>query len=500
MFRVLTTFLTATGLALALCLVLEVVVGDSITRASLAPRDLALRLLGYLLILLFWFAFSWRPWLAGLTLVISVTALIFVSRAKRSVIGEPLLFSDFALLPQVPRHPQLYYIPPLWHPRVSIPVLVTLGATALWYRTEPSVLPAATVPRVLALLGLPLLLGLLAWAAPRPPLARRVTRWFPRPDLEGDVARVGLPASLLGYTARAFAGSEPVPGPPVLPPGPGDDVVVVIQLESFIDPERLGGPSLPVMELFRSRAAQYGRLQVPAHGAYTMRSEHAVLTGRPSETLGFGRYDPYTSRSGDEPTSLARLARGRGYETLFLHPFHRNFFRRAQVMETFGFSDIMMEEAFAGAERVGPYVGDVALGERLLAEVGARRTPLLLFCVTMENHGPWKPGRLPGIDDPQAQYMHHVVHTGQMVEAVLAGLERLAGERGQTMTLCVFGDHAPSLPACTPGFGGRTTDYALFRFGRPVEPPRRLDITADALGRELRGAIATAPADSAAAT
>ena len=497
------TFLIATGLALAVCLALEVFAGDSITRASLAPRDLALRILGYLLILLFWFEFSWRPWLAGLTCVITVAALIVVSRAKRSVIGEPLLFSDFALLPQVPRHPQLYYIPPLWDPRISAPVLLTLAATILWYRTEPSVLPAATLPRIAALLGLPLGLGLIAWAAPRPPLGRMIARWFPRPDLEADVARAGLPASLLGYTARALAGSEPVPEPPVLPPGAGDDVVVVIQLESFIDPERLDGPALPAMELFRTRAAQFGRLRVPAHGAYTMRSEHALLTGCPSDALGFGRYDPYTARSGDEPTSLARLARGRGYETLFLHPFHRDFFRRAQVMEAFGFTDLVMGEAFEDAPRVGPYVGDVALGERLLAEVGARRRPLLLFCVTMENHGPWKPGRLPGIDDPQAQYLHHVAHTGQMVENVAAGLEALAGERGETITLCVFGDHAPSLPSCKPGFGDRTTDYALFRFGHPLAPtvaPRRVDLTADALGRGLRGALAAEPADISAGT
>ena len=229
-----------------------------------------------------------------------------------------------------------------------------------------------------------------------------------------------------------------------------------------------------------------------------MRSEHAVLTGRPSDSLGFGRYDPYTARSGDEPTSLARLARGRGYETLFLHPFHRDFFRRAKVMEAFGFSDLVMGEAFAEAPRVGPYVGDIALGERLLAEVRARRTPLFLFCVTMENHGPWKPGRLPGLDDPQAQYLHHVAHTGRMVEDLVAGLGAVARERSQTITLCVFGDHAPSLPSCKPGFGGRTTEYALFRFGRPEAAPQRVDITADALGRTLRGSLAPAPADIAA--
>jgi hypothetical protein len=496
----LTTFLIATGLALAVCLVLEAFAGDSITRASLAPRDLGLRLLGYLLVLLFWFTFSWRPWLAGLTCVITVAILIVVSRAKRSVIGEPLLFSDFALLPQVPRHPQLYYIPPLWDPRISVPVLLTLAATAYWYRTEPSVLPAATLPRILCVLGLPLLLGLLVKAAPHPPLAGLIARWFPDPDLEADVARVGLPASLLGYTARALAGGGPEPEAPALPSGPGDDVVVVIQLESFVDPERLGGAPLPAMALIRARAAQYGRLAVPAHGAYTMRSEHAVLTGRPSESLGFGRYDPYTARSGDEPTSLARLARARGYGTLFLHPFHRDFFRRARVMEAFGFADLVMGEAFADAPRVGPYVGDIALGARLLAEVRARRAPLFLFCVTMENHGPWKPGRLPDIDDPQAQYLHHVTHTGRMVEDLVDGLEVVARERGQAITLCVFGDHAPSLPACKPGFGGRTTEYALFRFGRPHGAPRRVDIAADALGRELRGALATAPADIAAGT
>ena len=494
------TFLIATALVLGLCLVLEVFAGDSIGPARLAPRDLILRLLGYLLILLFWFEFSWRPWLAGLTCLITVAALIVVSRAKRSVIGEPLLFSDFALLPQVPRHPQLYYIPPLWDPRISIPALLTVAATILWYWAEPSVLPAATLPRLAALAGLPLLLVLLVWAAPRPPLARLIARWFPRPDLEADVARVGLPASLLGYTARALAGSAPTSETPTLPPGPGDDVVVVIQLESFIDPERLGGPPLPAMALFRTRAAQYGRLRVPAHGAYTMRSEHAVLTGCPSEALGFGRYDPYTARSGDEPTSLARLAHGRGYGTLFLHPFHRNFFRRAQVMEAFGFSDLVMGEAFVGAPQVGPYVGDIALGDRLLAEVRARHRPLLLFCVTMENHGPWKPGRLPGIDDPQAQYLHHVANTGRMVENLVAGLDVLAQERGETVTLCVFGDHAPSLPSCKPGFGDRTTEYALFRFGHPATAPCRVDLTADALGRELRGALATHPADIGART
>ncbi|MFD0935837.1 LTA synthase family protein, partial [Methylobacterium trifolii] len=274
----------------------------------------------------------------------------------------------------------------------------------------------------------------------------------------------------------------------VEPQAPGDGVVILVQLESFVDPERLGGPHLPLMDLIRARAVQYGRLRVPAHGAYTMRSEHAVLTGRGPESLGFGVYDPYLATGGREPTSLARIARANGYETRFVHPFHRDFFQRARVMEALGFQRLVMGEDFTEAARVGPYVGDVALGQRVLAEVRQRGGPLFLFCVTMENHGPWKPGRLPGIDDPLAQYLHHVVGTGRMVEDLVAALD------GESVTLCVFGDHAPALPTCKPGFGGTRTDYALFRLGRQGDAPRRADLSAHALGRLLRDTVAAEPA------
>ncbi|GJD59658.1 LTA synthase family protein [Methylobacterium dankookense] len=485
-------FLPALAAALAVSAAIERFGGAARAPFGLGPRDLGLRLGAYTLLTLFWFVFSWRPWLAGLSTVLTVAGLVLVSRMKRHVIGEPLVFSDFALLPQVPRHPQLYYIPPVTSPVIAGPALVGFLAVAGWYALEPSLLPHGAGPALAAMLGLPAALVTLVAAAQRPPLASRVARRFPRPDLERDIGRLGLPATLMAYWLRRRAEGPANPPAAARSTAPGDPVVILIQLESFVDPERLGGQPLPLMELIRTRAAEYGRLRVPAHGAYTMRSEHAVLTGRDADSLGFGVYDPYLAAGGDEPTSLARLARVAGYETAFVHPFHRDFFQRAQVMQRFGFERLVMEEAFADAPRIGPYVSDVALGRRILDEVRSRRGPLFLFSVTMENHGPWKPGRLPGIDDPLAQYLHHVAGTGRMVEELVAGL---AGEQA---TLCVFGDHAPSLPTCRPGFGGTATDYALFRFGDPdAGPPRRIDLTADALGRRLRatvGAEAAAPA------
>ncbi len=458
-------------------------------RPSLRPADLAIRFLGYALITLFWFQFSWRPWLAASSCLLTLAILSVVDRLKRRVIGEPVVFSDLALLAQVPRHPQLYYTLPLTDLRIAGPLLLGLGTVIAWYVLEPAALPNGTGGSALAILGLPGLLAALALAGLSRSGQAALRRLFPRPDLARDVARYGLVATMMGYGLRRMCETD-ARSPAGIGGEPDDDVVVVVQLESFLDPTRLGGPELPVMARIRAQAVQYGRLAVPAHGAYTMRSEHAVLTGLDPDDLGFGRYDPYLARKGEEPTSLARLARAAGFATVFVHPFHRDFFDRAQVFRRLGFDQLVMEEDFSDAPRIGPYIGDVALAERILTEVapggahasGRRR---FVFSVTMENHGPWKPGRLTGIDEPLVQYFHHVAHTGQAVERLIDGL---AGRRA---TLCVFGDHAPSLPDCRPPPSGPVaTDYALFRFGREDgQPPVRLDLTAAQLGCVLRDAI-----------
>lgn len=458
---------------------------------SWRASDVAIRLGAYALLTAFWFMFSWRPWLASLSCIATLAVMTTIDSLKRRVIGEPLVFSDFALLRQVPRHPELYYTRSLADPRMALPLIAALVFVALWYVVEPTLLPASPIAAGAAILLLPLaLFGLVL--ATRSAIGRKLLRArFARPDLEADVARYGLVATTLAYLGRRDAErSEP---PPVSQPHPAvaaagpDEVVVLVQLESFLDPVALGGPPLPLMSCIRERAAQYGRLAVPAHGAYTMRTEHAVLTGLEGARLGFGTFDPYLATGGRDPTSLARRARAAGFETVFVHPFHPDFFDRAQVMRAFGFERLVMEEDFSGAPRVGPYVGDVAVAERILAEVRAKTGPLFVFCVTMENHGPWKPGRLPGIDDPRAQYLHHVANTGRCVEVLIAGLSEL-GE-GRT-TLCVFGDHPPSL-ACCPPSAQPQTDYALFRFGfDEAGTPQRRDLTAAELGRLLQDAVA----------
>ncbi|MCK2052783.1 alkaline phosphatase family protein [Methylobacterium sp. 37f] len=481
------TLLSSFALAVLLSLAIEAGEGSEARPVSRRPRDLAIRCAGYALVMGFWFQFSWRPWLAAFSCVLTVAILTVISRLKRTLIGEPLVFSDFALLQQVPRHPELYYTQPLTDPRMAVPIVVSLGLVAAWYAIEPTVLPAEPSVAIIAILALPLVLISAVAFAGEGAMAAALARLFPVPALETDVARYGLPATLIGYALRwrTDRRTELAARLPVARTRADVPVVVVMQLESFVDPDRLGGPALPLMDLIRTRATQYGRLRVPAHGAYTMRTEHAVLTGSDAEDLGFGVYDPYLTHGGREPTSLSLRARDAGFETVFVHPFHRDFFNRAEVVTRLGFDRLIMEDAFGTAARIGPYVSDAAMVERVLSEIRARTGPLFLFGITMENHGPWKPGRLPGIDDPLDQYLTHVGHTGSAMETLIAGLAEVPA------TLCFFGDHAPALPSSRPGFGGTATDYAIFEFGEPpagTEPVRR-DLTAAALGRQLRDSL-----------
>ena len=124
------TLLLSLILALSLGLAIEAGAGGQARPVSLRPRDLAIRFAGYGWVTAFWFQFSWRPWLAAFSCVLTILILSVISRLKRSIIGEPLVFSDFALLRQVPRHPELYYTRPLSDPRMAGPILVGLALVA----------------------------------------------------------------------------------------------------------------------------------------------------------------------------------------------------------------------------------------------------------------------------------------------------------------------------------------------------------------------------------
>ena len=420
--------------------------------------------------------------LVAAAIVLALQGLLTIaSNAKFAMLGEPLVFSDLALVGAVFRHPQFYLSAvPLW-----LRIVVALAAGALvgvvaW-------LSVGDVVRHLA--GLALASAAVALLAG----SLRVRPWRMlalRPDLMADTCRLGLvPVLLLYWRAwRADAHRMPhgstgddTPAAPVIDPG----LVVVIQCESFADPAELfdgaAAARLPGLEAARAEAWQWGDLHVSGFGAYTMRTEYGVVFGREEEALGFRRYDPFLTAMGDAPLALA--ARLKGWRGAFLHPHDLRFYGRDRIMPAAGFVELVGEDRFAPpVAGEGRYVTDAAMADTILAMAKAEPGPALYYAVTIENHGPWAPA---GGGDRVDGYLRVLRHGDAMLTLLREGLATLARDRGRPALLVFFGDHRPSIPGATAPGGDRHTPYVILAIDAAGQAMRcdhrRVDLTPAAL-------------------
>ena len=426
------------------------------------PIVLAWRAAAIALIWLLAFGLSGRALLALAAAVVTVGVVVGISNAKRRYLREPLVFSDFALLEHAVRHPQLFYVPRRWMSAAIAGVIALIAAIAAWMAIEPRA--ASGVAQEMALLAVILVMAM-AWFAPWTRAAAvAIVR---EPDIDADVARLGLLVSLTAYAVAWRHDDAPVhPTAKTEPLSPPYDAIVVVQAESFVDLRRLGyaGLRLPAFDKFKERALSSGLLEVPCQGAYTLRPESAVLTGRGFFEQGFDRFHPYLRPGRLAGNALPRLLAAEGWDTLFVHPFDRRFFRRHRAMPAMGFAGFADGRAFSAAKRYGPYVSDEAVGEFLLATIERRQAddrPLFAYAVTIEAHDPYGIGRLPDENDPVRQYVRHLENADRMLGQIGDRLDK----SGKRALLVFFGDHVPFLPSLADPFPDTRTDYLVVELG-----------------------------------
>ncbi len=388
---------------------------------------------------------------AALFTVLLVAALALVSNAKNAVLGEPLLFSDLALLGAVFRHPQ-FYVSALrpWQ-------LLLLGGGAVLL---VALLAAAFVPApgphamgIAVLAGALMALGLLLRLVAVPVVA----------DTHADVGRHGLLATMLLHGLAWWRTADP---PACAAPAveTGIALIVIVQCESFTDPAELfGDPSLalPGLEHARAQATRRGRLLVSGFGAYTMRTEFGVLFGRSEAALGFRRFDPFLTATGEASHALPARLGGADWRRLFVHPHDMRFYGRNRIMPAAGFDELIGEAGFAppGAGE-GRYVSDAAIAERIIALAVAARGRTLIHAVTIENHGPWPREAGGGGARQHGGYLRLVRRSDAMLSALALALGRLS----RPALLVFYGDHRPSIPGLSMPGGDRHTPYVMLRF------------------------------------
>ena len=223
---------------------------------SLAPRVLAARFALFTALDAAWLGALGRPLLAGFATLATAVVVTVISIHKRRLVGEPLVFSDFGLVRLIVRHPELYYLGTFREARFVAGAGLAVAGIGAWFWFEPPQIGGAT--RLLLLAGTAGLAAA-AWSASRAGwLADRLAALAPAPALEVDVGRYGLLATLALYGLRwRTEVSGPVATPLTAvadPPGPAPDLVVIVQIESFLDPVRAGLAPEPLPGLARARS------------------------------------------------------------------------------------------------------------------------------------------------------------------------------------------------------------------------------------------------------
>jgi hypothetical protein len=404
-----------------------------------------------------------RPWFAAAIVLAFLLVLVLVNNAKVKALREPFVFQDYEYFTDAIRHPRLY-IPFLgWWKFLGSAIGVVLAvAIGLWGETAPDH-PWAVAGQAGGV-GLIFTLGLLLIVVGhRQPLQLRF-----KP--EHDIRTMGLLASLWQY-GREERAPFTVAAPfdlraPKKPVSQLPDLVAV-QSESFFDPRTLVSLIRPevlaAFDRLKGDALACGELDVPAWGANTVRSEFAFLTGIDEEKLGIHRFNPYRAvAAGWEVPSLASYLKQLGYYTVCIHPYPASFYRRDRVFPRLGFDAFVDISEFSESMRFGPYVGDTAVTEKMRFILQKAPSPVFVFAITMENHGPLhlekvSPSELSelyGAPPPQAcedlsVYLRHLRNADHMI----AQLRKTLEQRERPASMCWFGDHVPIMPAVYQSFG-----------------------------------------------
>jgi phosphoglycerol transferase MdoB-like AlkP superfamily enzyme len=448
--------------------------------APATSADFLARIPVVLLAFSVFFAVSWRP-IYTLGATVSTFAIFTViSRAKFEFIREPLVFSDIALAFLVFRHKEMFRANWLSLGFWIVAFVYVFGASTLFMIFEPPILPdharSLAIPAMIIVAATPWLLLFDQHA--RQALSNLAATAIGGDDIKVLTARLGTCAAVL-YGFLAWLGKRrptlplrPAPAPCPKPRAPGiayegKPLLVVWQSESFMDMRHFGMEQLylPNLDRLRRRAVEWGRMSSIFEGGYTLRTEFSVISGLPPDRLGPDASHPYLRAATYAGIAWPNRFRAAGWNTQFVHPYDPRFFSRDRAMPALGFETLTMLDAFDhDREREGPYVSDLTLSKRLLefCRGDGRGKGQFLFAASMENHGPWYPGRHGDAVDPVDIYLAILQRSDAALGYLADELDRL----DRPVWLAFYGDHAPILKSFADPFPDPRTEYLIVPMSR----------------------------------
>ena len=429
-----------------------------------------------------------RPWFSALAVNAVLLVLVLVNNAKVEALQEPFVFQDYEYFTDAIRHPRLY-IPFLGWTKFVLAVLISTLSILVLIWGEPSPDKRFELD---GQLGGVLVIIFLSWIL----LVIGNRAFLPVHFQPGrDILAIGFIASMWRYAQEA----RHVP----TIASPFDDGfntkiksearphLVAIQSESFFDPRSLFSGVRPDIldefDLLKQESLVHGKLSVPAWGANTVRTEFSFLSGIDADELGVHQFNPYRAlTTGWSISSIASYLKKIGYRTVCIHPYPATFYQRNRVYPNLGFDEFIDIRGFSESQRFGPYISDAAVTQKILEILNQSATPIFVFAITMENHGPLHLEKVEESDllfgytspppegfDDLTIYLRHLRNANKMA----GDLRRELKLCDSTVGLCWYGDHVPIMPSVYKDCGAPEGDVDfLFWLNQPTENHIRQDL------------------------
>jgi hypothetical protein len=478
------------------------------------------------LALVFLVGLTGRLWLSTGLLLAATLVLAAASAAKMSILDEPVVPSDRAFLTTPGFLASM--VPP-----VDLVIGVLLVGTALAVpllvgRYVDRRLPAPTRSRrarVVTRVAIVVVLGLLLADTTRFNDPGNLWRWvydakgatwkpysqamnyrangvvggllynmpvdpMPVPDGYGEAAMTQLAQK---YAARAAVRNEG------RDPHALDDVdVVTVLSESFADPDRLAGVHLDEDVMPHTRARQReawsGETLANYYGTGTSSMEFQVLTGQSMALFDpqvTAPYQDFMATMDSYPSAVGWFA-AHGHDTIAVHPYTTEMYRRSTVYPMLGFDDFVHDTRMQEQDHLenGDYISDASAFDEVLHQLDTHDRPAFVHLVTMQNHLPMAeayadPVGVTGDLDPKdaaevAGDARGLAYSDQALDDFLTSLRRRDQAGGRTTVVVFYGDHYPGIysdqvQAENPGDTMRRTPLLIW--SSSGQQPRDLGLT-----------------------
>ncbi len=238
--------------------------------------------------------------------------------------------------------------------------------------------------------------------------------------------------------------------------------VIIVQLESFFDPNEVRGLSFneSVLPYFKKYSEKFssGYLKVPVVGAGTANTEFEVVSGMSLRYFGPGEY-PYKGILKKETSeSLAYTLKSIGYATHAIHNNTAGFYGRDNVFPNLGFDTFQSKEYMDQSNKTPlGWLKDGILTKEIKKSLDSTPNKQdFVFTISVQGHGSYPakkvlqnpPIKVTGIkshmEDLRYSWEYYANQVHEM-DVFVNDLIKMLEDRGEPTILAFYGDHLPTM-------------------------------------------------------